>query len=81
MSNDLRRKEMVYDIIQALFAEGKTSVRPGDVNARLRERNSPMGSWEVRAEFTRLESDGRIVCQEETGAWLLNDKHPLKDAG
>ncbi|NKC00184.1 MAG: hypothetical protein GKR90_17085 [Pseudomonadales bacterium] len=51
MSFEKRRTRTVYDVIQELFAEGKSSIRPGDVNSVLRARGMPMGTWEVRAEF------------------------------
>ena len=71
---------MVYTIIRELVANGKTAVRPGDVNTQLRERGSPMGTWEVRAEFSRLESDGRLACDEDTGDWYLTESPSLQDA-
>ena len=80
MSIERRRTEAVYAVIEELFASGRESVRPGDVNAVLRERNAPLGTWEVRAEFTRLESEGRIACNEDTGDWHLADPASLQDA-
>ena len=80
MSIELRSTEMVYSLIQELFADGKTAVRPGDVNSLLRERNTPMGTWEVRAEFSKLEADGRLACNEETGDWHLTENASLQDA-
>ena len=73
MSIERRRTEAVYAVIEEIFAEGAASLRPGDVNAVLRERNSPLGTWEVRAEFSRLEAEGRLVCDEDTGNWHLPD--------
>lgn len=80
MSIELRRTEMVYSVIRELAAAGKGSVRPGDVNALLRERDAPLGTWEVRAEFSRLERDGRLACNEETGDWYLTESASLQDA-
>lgn len=80
MSIELRRTEMVYSVIQELAANGKSTVRPGDVNALLRERDTPLGTWEVRAEFSRLERDGRIACNEESGDWFLAERASLQDA-
>jgi hypothetical protein len=80
LSIELRRTETVYSVIQELFSNGRTSVRPGDVNAVLRERDAPMGTWEVRAEFSRLESDGRLACNEDTGNWYLTENASLQDA-
>ena len=80
MSIELRRTEMIYNVIRELAANGKTTVRPGDVNAWLREQNAPMGTWEVRAEFSRLEREDRIACNEETGDWYLTESSSLQDA-
>ena len=80
MSIERRRTEAVYAVIEELFANGAKSLRPGDVNTILRERNSPLGTWEVRAEFSRLEAEGRLVCDEDTGSWHLADASSLKGA-
>lgn len=81
MSTQQRSTEEVFTIIQELVDNGKTALRPGDVNTALRERNSPMGAWAVRAEFTRLEELGRISCDPQTGDWHLVESAALKDAG
>jgi hypothetical protein len=81
LSIEQRRTEEVFAVIQELVANGKTTLRPGDVNAALRERNSPMGTWVVRAEFSHLESLGRITCDPQTGDWQLLETTALKDAG
>ncbi|MEM7002587.1 MAG: hypothetical protein AAF529_17490 [Pseudomonadota bacterium] len=70
MSFEKRRTATVQSIVEDLFAEGRAFLRPGHVNALLRERGLPMGTWEVRAEFARLEREGVIVCEAETGNWL-----------
>ena len=70
MSVERRRTEVVREVIQALFASGRTQVRPGDVNSVLRERGMPMGTWEVRAEFTTLEAEGAVVLDPATAGWL-----------
>ena len=80
MSIEQRRTELVYSLIQELVEQGKSHLRPGDVNALLRERGAPLGTWEVRAEFTELEQDGRIVYDADTGDWHLNDSASLQDA-
>ena len=81
MSLEVRRTEMVLGVIQELFAGGKKSVRPGDVSSVLRERSTPLGSWEIRNEFSALEADNRIHCDPDTGDWFLTDDTSLKDAG
>ncbi len=70
MSVERRRTEVVREIIQELFASGRSQVRPGDVNSVLRERGMPMGTWEVRAEFTELEAEGALVLDVATAGWL-----------
>lgn len=81
MSIEQRRTEEVYGIITELVANGKTALRPGDVNSALRERGAPMGTWEMRAVFSELEQEGRLVCDEESGDWHLTENASLKDAG
>ncbi len=73
MSIDRRRTEIVRSIVVELFESGRKSIRPGDVNDVLRERNAPMGSWEVRAEFTNLERLGVIVLDKDTADWCAGD--------
>ena len=81
MSIEHRRTESVYGIICELIANGKSSVRPGDVNDVLRTQNAPMGSWQVRAEFSRLEADGRLSCDAATGDWhLVEDNQSASDS-
>ena len=82
MSLEKRRTATVLGIIQEYFTQGNASIRPGDVNSILRERNMPMGAWEVRAEFSRLEAEGVIACDPETGAWhMAQSDASLKDTG
>jgi hypothetical protein len=61
----------VQGIIEELITGGTAAVRPGDVCTRLREKGLPMGTWEVRAEFTRLESEGVIRIDPASAAWTL----------
>ncbi|MEE2783820.1 MAG: hypothetical protein VYE04_10695 [Pseudomonadota bacterium] len=81
MSFDNRRTRTVYGVIRELFANGKTSIRYGDVNSVLRELGLPMGTWEVRAEFSQLEREAAIEWDPETGAWYLTENSSLKDTG
>ena len=73
------RTEAVYAVIQELFADGKTTVLPGDVNSILREQDTPMGTWEVRVEFSQLEKLNRIECDADTGMWRLTENVSLQD--
>lgn len=81
MTIEQRLIEEVFGIIEELIAKGAPSVRPGDVSSTLRDRNSPTGTWQIRAEFTQLEEQGRIACNAETGAWHLVESASLQDAG
>ena len=81
MSTDRRRTEAVYAVIKELFANGKSSVRPGDVNALMRERNAPVGTWQMRAEFSKLEEADLIRCDDDSGEWVLTENTSLKDVG
>ena len=81
MSIETRRTVTVHNVIKELFAGGKTAIRPGDVNAVLRERGMPMGTWEVRAEFSRLERQAEIACDEASGTWHLTEHSSLKETG
>jgi len=81
LSIEQRRTQTVYAVVQELFSNGKTSIRPGDVNQVLRDRGAPLGAWEVRNEFSLLEADGRIECNPETGDWHLTENASLKSAG
>jgi hypothetical protein len=71
----------VYAVIKELVAGGKACVRPGDVNAVMRERNSPAGTWQMRAEFSKLEAQNLIRCDADTGDWYLTESSSLQDVG
>ncbi len=81
MSIEDRTHQTVYAVITELFAEGKTSIRVGDVADVLRARNAPIPVWQLRALFTDLESQGAISCNAETSEWQLTENSPLQDAG
>ena len=79
-SFEKRRTATVAKIIEELVASGKDSLRPGDVNAVLRERGMPMGTWEVRAEFTKLEAQEILSCEAATGNWVVASADALREA-
>lgn len=70
-SLDKRRTIAVFKVIEELLGKGKTTFRPGDVADVLRERNSPLGTWEIRSKFSRLEQKGVLVCHPATGEWSM----------
>ncbi|MEM7077974.1 MAG: hypothetical protein AAF513_05015 [Pseudomonadota bacterium] len=74
-----RNTKTIIGVILELVANGKTEFRTGDVNSVLRERNSPMGTWEVRAEFSKLEQAGQIACDADSGLWHATEA--LQNAG
>ena len=81
MSIEQRRTATVLDIIQNLVAAGQAQVRPGHVNSQLREMNQPMGTWEVRAEFSRLVREGYLTPNPATGDFQLTEKSAQESAG
>ena len=76
MSTDRKRTETVYAIILELVQGGLEHLRAGNVNDTLRERGQPMGSWEVRGEFTNLQAQGLIELDETTGDWHTTENAP-----
>jgi len=65
------RTKLVLSVFEALAAEGRNPLRPGDLTTRLRERNQPLSYWEVRGELAQLETAGLIELDAATGAWQL----------
>ena len=78
LSIERRRREIVQAAIEGLFEEGKSEFRPGDIAEILRERNDPMGVWQLRAEFSSLEEDGLIEYDQVKGFWRIRDASKLK---
>lgn len=71
MSVEQRRTKLVLSVIQDLVAAGQGDFQPGDVNAALRRQGQPLGTWEVRGEFSTLTADGWIELNPATGRWTL----------
>ena len=71
MSLEQRRTKLVYSIIQDLVAGGQAQFQPGDVNAALRRQGQPLGTWEVRGEFSVLADQGLIDVDPATAQWTL----------
>ena len=71
MSTQQQRTKNVYKTIQEIAGDGEITFRPGDVGTKLRMEGQPLDAWEIRGEFSRLESDGLITCNEQSGAWTL----------
>jgi hypothetical protein len=64
-----RRTRRVLQVAQALLEQRPEGIRPGDINARLRAEDEPMGAWEVRGELSRLERSGELALDPATARW------------
>ena len=71
MSIQLQRTKKVYGVILEITGDGDITFQPGDVGMKLRALSQPLEAWEIRGEFSTLESEGLITCNEESGAWSL----------
>ncbi len=78
MSLEQRRTKLVYATIEQLVAEGRKRFQPGDVNSALRAIDQPLGTWEVRGEFTLLAEQGLIELDKATGLWSLTKPEKRK---
>jgi len=75
-----KRTRLVLDTITELVADGAELIRPGDVASVLRKKSQPLGIWEIRYEFSTLESEGLLRNEPDSGEWLLT-KDPARKAG
>jgi DNA-binding GntR family transcriptional regulator len=73
LSIEQHRTDQVYEVIRALIENGTREFRPGHIADALREAGSPMLSWEIRGELSRLEAAGLIKSDPKTGAYALAD--------
>jgi hypothetical protein len=73
-----KRTRLVLETIEKLVAEGAELIRPGDVATALREKSQPLGIWEVRYEFSTLESEGILRNDPDSGEWLLTEEQARK---
>ena len=71
VSLDKRRIEIISAVIRELTEQGKNEVRPGDVAEKLRSSNSPIGVWQIRADFAQLTDEGFLELERERGFWRL----------
>ena len=71
VSLDKRRIEIISAVIKELTEEGKKGVRPGDVAEKLRTSNSPIGVWQIRADFAQLTDEGFLELEHKSGSWRL----------
>ncbi|MXY51621.1 MAG: hypothetical protein F4Y86_03695 [Gammaproteobacteria bacterium] len=68
-----RRTRTVFEAVVALVGEGATQFRPGDIATHLRDAEHPIGAWEIRGEFTKLERMELIEVDPELAVWHLVD--------
>ena len=71
MSLGKRRIEIISTVIRELTEHGKQGVRPGDVAEKLRSSNSPIGVWQIRADFAQLTDEGFLELEHKSGSWRL----------
>lgn len=71
MSKEARKTRLIFETIQQIVAEGHSNFRPGHVADALRNSTSPMLTYEIRGEFSKLENDGLISVDAATGAYRL----------
>ena len=71
VSLDKRRIEIISAVIRELTEQGKIEVRPGDVAEKLRTSNSPIGVWQIRADFAQLTDEGFLELEHKSGFWRL----------
>ena len=71
VSLNKRRIEIISTVIRELTEQGKKGVRPGDVVETLRTSNSPIGVWQIRADFAQLTEEGFLELEQERGFWRL----------
>ena len=72
MALDKYTSDQVKAEIEKLASEGLAHLRPGDVLTRLRELGSPIGAWNIRAEFTRLTREGFLEFDADAAYWRVN---------
>ena len=71
MSTQARKTRLILETIQQIVADGVTEFRPGHVADALRRTPSPMLTFEIRGEFSKLLADGLITLDPESGAYRL----------
>ena len=71
VSLDKRRIEIISAVIRELTEQGKNEVRPGAVAEKLRASNSPIGVWQIRADFAQLTDEGFLELEHKSGSWRL----------
>lgn len=71
MSTEQHRTDHVFAVIESLVAGGLAEFGPGHIGDALRDAGTPMLSWEIRGELSRLEAGGLISSDPQTGSYQL----------
>ena len=71
VSLDKRRIEIISAGRREWTVEGQNDGRPGDVAEQLRTSNSPIGVWQIRADFAQLTDEGFLELEHKSGSWRL----------
>ena len=71
MSTQARKTRLILETIQQIVADGQTDFGPGHVADALRKTSSAMLTFEIRGEFSKLEADGLITVDPNTGLYRL----------
>ena len=79
LSIEKRRSEIVENAIDELVQQGKSSFKPGDVAELLRQKNDPIGIWQLRSEFSVLEEKGAISFDADTALWARIQRSKIKE--
>ncbi len=74
-SQQRERTQKVFAAIkQATDNRTTTPFRPGDISQTLRDGGYPLGSWEIRGEFSALAELAMITLDEASAAWALTER-------
>lgn len=68
------RTQKVFNAIKSTVDNSTSqSFRSGDISQTLRNGGFPLGSWEVRGEFSALQSINMIELDSSAADWRLTD--------
>lgn len=65
-----RRTKLVWLAISELAAQSsRAGITLTDLGSYLRDRDTPLGAWEIRGELSDLEDLGLVRFDGENGCW------------
>lgn len=80
MSQPNERTQKVFNAIKkAVDNSASTPVRSGDISQILRDGGFPLGSWEIRAEFSALQSLKLLELNPAQATWSLTGEGAATD--